>query len=153
MLSLDSTARIPGPRDRTRARRGRQPHPSAYRRREHDGRPQDRREPRDLKNGANVTGFSNFEFSIGGKYLDLLKKAAPGVTRVAYMFKLDISPQSKFYAQPIEAAARSLGCRNADSDDRRNRIRVGELRASAERWADLAERQVLAIALWALCHE
>jgi putative ABC transport system substrate-binding protein len=32
--------------------------------------------------GANVTGFESFEYSIGGKWLELLKKIAPGVTRV-----------------------------------------------------------------------
>ena len=35
--------------------------------------------------GGNVTGFSLFEYSIGGKWLDLLKQVAPGVTRVAVL--------------------------------------------------------------------
>jgi putative tryptophan/tyrosine transport system substrate-binding protein len=33
--------------------------------------------------GANITGFSTFEPEIGGKWLELLKEIAPGVTRVA----------------------------------------------------------------------
>jgi putative ABC transport system substrate-binding protein len=33
--------------------------------------------------GGNVTGFMNFEFSISGKWLELLKEIAPNVTRVA----------------------------------------------------------------------
>jgi putative ABC transport system substrate-binding protein len=33
----------------------------------------------------NVTGFSNLEFSLIGKYLQLLKEVAPGTTRVAAM--------------------------------------------------------------------
>jgi putative ABC transport system substrate-binding protein len=33
--------------------------------------------------GGNATGFMNFEYSIGGKWLELLKQIAPGVTRVA----------------------------------------------------------------------
>jgi ABC-type uncharacterized transport system substrate-binding protein len=33
--------------------------------------------------GGNVTGFTPYEFGIGGKWLDLLKQIAPGVTRVA----------------------------------------------------------------------
>jgi putative tryptophan/tyrosine transport system substrate-binding protein len=32
--------------------------------------------------GANITGFTNFEFSTGGKWLELLKDMAPHVTRV-----------------------------------------------------------------------
>jgi ABC-type uncharacterized transport system substrate-binding protein len=33
--------------------------------------------------GRNATGFMNFEYSMGGKWLELLKQIAPGVTRVA----------------------------------------------------------------------
>jgi putative ABC transport system substrate-binding protein len=50
-----------------------------------------------------------YEFSIGGKWLDLLKEVAPGLAGVAVMFDLDASPQSKFFMQAIEATAPSLG--------------------------------------------
>jgi putative ABC transport system substrate-binding protein len=33
--------------------------------------------------GGNATGFTNFEFGISGKWLELLKQIAPGVSRVA----------------------------------------------------------------------
>jgi putative ABC transport system substrate-binding protein len=32
--------------------------------------------------GANLTGFANYEFSIGGKWLSMLKEAAPSISRV-----------------------------------------------------------------------
>src|SRR5262245_2921508 len=32
--------------------------------------------------GGNATGFTNFEFSMGAKWLELLKEIAPSVTRV-----------------------------------------------------------------------
>jgi len=35
--------------------------------------------------GGNATGFMNFEYSIGGKWLELLKEIAPGLTRVAVL--------------------------------------------------------------------
>ena len=35
--------------------------------------------------GGTATGFSIFEYSIGGKWLDLLKQIAPGITRVAVL--------------------------------------------------------------------
>jgi putative ABC transport system substrate-binding protein len=35
--------------------------------------------------GGNATGFMNFEYSIGAKWLELLKEIAPGVTRVAVL--------------------------------------------------------------------
>jgi putative ABC transport system substrate-binding protein len=59
--------------------------------------------------GGNITGFSRYEFSIGRKWLGLLKEAAPGLARVAVMFNPDTSSQSKFFIQAIEAAAASLG--------------------------------------------
>jgi putative tryptophan/tyrosine transport system substrate-binding protein len=60
------------------------------------------------KPGGNLTGFSGTEFSIGGKWLDLLKEIAPGLARVAIMFNPDTAPQAKFFMRSIEAAASSL---------------------------------------------
>src|SRR5262249_36384803 len=35
--------------------------------------------------GGNATGFSSWEFSMGAKWLELLKRIAPGLTRVAVL--------------------------------------------------------------------
>ena len=35
--------------------------------------------------GGNATGFMSYEYSLGGKWLELLKQIAPGVTRVAVL--------------------------------------------------------------------
>jgi putative tryptophan/tyrosine transport system substrate-binding protein len=35
--------------------------------------------------GGNATGFMNYEYSLSGKWLELLKQIAPGVTRVAVL--------------------------------------------------------------------
>ena len=35
--------------------------------------------------GGNATGFMNFEYSISGKWLELLKEIAPRITRVAVL--------------------------------------------------------------------
>jgi putative ABC transport system substrate-binding protein len=61
------------------------------------------------KPGGNLTGFSMYEFSIGGKWVDLLKEIVPGLARVAVMFNPDTSPQSKFFMRSIGTAAPSLG--------------------------------------------
>src|SRR5262245_60847279 len=55
------------------------------------------------KPGGNLTGFSMYEFSVGGKWVDLLKEIAPSLSRVAVMFNPDTSPQSKFFMRSIEA--------------------------------------------------
>jgi ABC-type uncharacterized transport system substrate-binding protein len=59
--------------------------------------------------GGNLTGFSMYEFSIGGKWCSLLKEIAPGLARVGVMFNPETSPQSKFFMRSIETAAPSLG--------------------------------------------
>ena len=42
--------------------------------------------------GGNATGFMLFEYSISGKWLELLKQIAPGVTRVAVLGNPTIPP-------------------------------------------------------------
>ena len=60
------------------------------------------------KPGGKLTGFSMFEFSVGGKWVDLLKEIAPNLARVAVMFNPETSPQSKLFMRAIKAAAASL---------------------------------------------
>jgi putative tryptophan/tyrosine transport system substrate-binding protein len=57
--------------------------------------------------GGNITGFSNFEPLIGGKWVQLLKEIAPRVARVALMSNPEIEPQTRVYSSAIEAAAAS----------------------------------------------
>jgi putative ABC transport system substrate-binding protein len=59
--------------------------------------------------GGNITGFYAYEFSIGGKWIDLLKQIAPGLVRVSLIFNPDTSPQSKFLLNSVEAVGPSLG--------------------------------------------
>jgi putative ABC transport system substrate-binding protein len=57
---------------------------------------------------GNITGFTNFEQAMGGKWLGLLKEIAPKVTRVAVLFN---DPQSSLTAglmSAIEAGAPSV---------------------------------------------
>ena len=58
--------------------------------------------------GGNATGFSLFEYSIGGKWLDLLKQIVPGVTRVAVLRDPAISGGLGQYGA-IQSAASSFG--------------------------------------------
>jgi putative ABC transport system substrate-binding protein len=59
--------------------------------------------------GGNITGFANPEFSIAGKWVDLLKQMAPSIKRVAVIFNLETSPQSKRFVSAAEVTAPSLG--------------------------------------------
>jgi putative ABC transport system substrate-binding protein len=60
--------------------------------------------------GGNITGFTNIEAAMGGKWLELLKEVAPRLRRAAIMFNPDTAPGGgSYYLGPFEAAARSLG--------------------------------------------
>jgi putative ABC transport system substrate-binding protein len=45
------------------------------------------------------------EFSIGGKWLELLREVAPKLTRVAVMSNPDTAPQTRYFVRAIETAA------------------------------------------------
>jgi len=59
--------------------------------------------------GGTVTGFSTFEASIGGKWLGLLKEAAPAVTHVSLLFNPETAPFADGYLQSAKAVAQTLG--------------------------------------------
>jgi len=58
--------------------------------------------------GGNITGFAPFEYSMSGKWLQLLKEIAPGVTRVAVFRDPSIAAGPGQFAA-IQAVAPSLG--------------------------------------------
>ena len=58
--------------------------------------------------GGNATGFMSFEYSMGGKWLELLNQIAPGVMRVAVL-RDAASPSGNVQFGVIQAAAPSLG--------------------------------------------
>jgi putative ABC transport system substrate-binding protein len=57
--------------------------------------------------GGNATGFMTVEFSMGGKWLELLKQIAPGVTRVAVLRDPTQGSGTSLFAA-IQAVAPSL---------------------------------------------
>jgi putative tryptophan/tyrosine transport system substrate-binding protein len=61
--------------------------------------------------GGNITGFSSFEPSMGGKWAEMLKEIAPSTTKVAFLFNPKTAPyvSTGYYQRPFNAAAASLG--------------------------------------------
>ena len=59
--------------------------------------------------GGNVTGFTNIEPTMAGKWLELLREVAPHVTRVAFLFNPTTAPYARYYLSPFNVAAGSLG--------------------------------------------
>jgi putative ABC transport system substrate-binding protein len=58
--------------------------------------------------GGNATGFMNYEYSLSGKWLELLKQIAPSVTRVAVLRNAATASGPGQFAA-IQAVAPSLG--------------------------------------------
>jgi len=58
--------------------------------------------------GGNITGFMNFEYSLSGKWLELLRQIAPNLTRVAVVKHPD-SPVDSAQFGAIQATGQSLG--------------------------------------------
>jgi ABC-type uncharacterized transport system substrate-binding protein len=76
--------------------------------------------------GGYLTGFTNFEASLGGKWLELLKQIAPRLDRVAVLFNPDTAPYAETFLKSIEAAAPSFDVRSTRVPIRN----VSELEAS-----------------------
>jgi putative tryptophan/tyrosine transport system substrate-binding protein len=55
--------------------------------------------------GANLTGFTNFEFSMGGKWLDLLMEVSPKVAHVAVLYHPHTAPYAASFLEPLQAGA------------------------------------------------
>ncbi len=71
------------------------------------------------KPDRNITGFTNFELSIGGKWLEILKEIAPGIARIGVLFD-PTSPREirSHYKAAIDAAVRLLDVKLADGPAR-----------------------------------
>jgi len=74
--------------------------------------------------GGNATGFTIFEFSMGGKWLELLKQIAPGITRAAVLRDASLASGAGEFGA-VQTVAPSFGVelhpvdvRDADEMDR-----------------------------------
>jgi putative ABC transport system substrate-binding protein len=58
---------------------------------------------------GNVTGFTAFEYDIGGKWLSLLKQFAPAIARVALLYNSNTAPWADNFWRSFQATAPSFG--------------------------------------------
>jgi putative tryptophan/tyrosine transport system substrate-binding protein len=58
--------------------------------------------------GRNMTGFTNVEPTVGGKWVQLLKEIAPRTSHMALLFNTTTAAPVQFYLPSIQAAAQSL---------------------------------------------
>jgi putative tryptophan/tyrosine transport system substrate-binding protein len=67
--------------------------------------------------GGNLTGITNFEFPMGGKWVEFLKEMAPHLSHVALIFNPETAPYARHFLQSVAVGAEAtlLPVRN-DSD-------------------------------------
>jgi putative tryptophan/tyrosine transport system substrate-binding protein len=74
--------------------------------------------------GGNATGFSQFEYAVGGKWLELLKEIAPGLTHVGVLRDVTIAAGAAQFgviqaaAAPLQIELSPIGVRDADEIER-----------------------------------
>jgi putative tryptophan/tyrosine transport system substrate-binding protein len=66
-----------------------------------------------------ITGFTNFEFSMGGKWLGLLKEVSPKVAHVGVLYHPHTAPYAASFLEPLQAdaAASSVQVQAAEIHD------------------------------------
>jgi putative ABC transport system substrate-binding protein len=59
--------------------------------------------------GGNITGFTNFESMIGGKWLQLLKEVDPRIAHVGILYNPQTAPFAGLFLRSVEEAAPGIG--------------------------------------------
>jgi putative ABC transport system substrate-binding protein len=74
--------------------------------------------------GGSITGFTNFEPSMGGKWLEVLRETAPQMRRVLVLMHPETAAHKQFWraieekAAPLQAEATAAGVHGADEIER-----------------------------------
>ena len=59
--------------------------------------------------GGNITGFTNFEYSISAKWLQILKEVSPIIERVGVLWNPENDPSGLRYMEAVRTAAPTIG--------------------------------------------
>jgi putative ABC transport system substrate-binding protein len=65
--------------------------------------------------GGNLTGITNFEFTMGGKWLEILKEISPQLARVAVLYNPKTAPYAGSLLRSVAAAAPSFAMEPTDT--------------------------------------
>ena len=65
--------------------------------------------------GGNVTGLTNFEYEMGGKWIDMLRSAAPTTKWVSVIFNPNTAPYGPSFLKQINGTATPLGIEVIDT--------------------------------------
>jgi len=77
--------------------------------------------------GGNLTGLTNFEYDMGGKWVGLLKEVAPRVQRTLLIFNPESGPYARFFLESAKQGAdAALAPVNDDKEIERTYSEVGD---------------------------
>jgi putative tryptophan/tyrosine transport system substrate-binding protein len=65
--------------------------------------------------GGNITGFTNYEASLSGKWLELMHQVAPRVARIGMIFNPNTAPYAKYYLDTFRSAAVALAVESIEA--------------------------------------
>jgi len=91
--------------------------------------------------GGNATGFTAYEYSLAGKWLEMLKEVAPAARKVAVLFNPETAPYAHHYLSFIQTAAPDFGV-TANAISVRS---VGEMEKAVEAHAREAGTALVAL--------
>jgi len=80
--------------------------------------------------GGTITGFTNFEPEMGGKWVDLLKEVAPDVTRAAVIYNPTTAPNMNSFDRSMHTAAAARGITLVDTPVHEDNELEGSLKAA-----------------------
>jgi putative ABC transport system substrate-binding protein len=94
--------------------------------------------------GGNITGLTNRNPELIGKWLELLRQAVPGVSRVAFLWQPGIVPEAyeKSFLNAAEGAAQALGVRL-------QLVEAGKPEDFDKVFSDMSGARVDALIVWA----
>jgi putative ABC transport system substrate-binding protein len=90
--------------------------------------------------GSNITGFTNFEYAIGGKWLEILRESAPHITRVLAV-QNPANAGASGLLREIESGARSFGMHVSTT----SALHVAELERAVEAFAGESDGGLLVL--------
>jgi putative tryptophan/tyrosine transport system substrate-binding protein len=65
--------------------------------------------------GGNITGFINFEASLSGKWVELIREIAPRVSRMAILFNPQTAPFARYYLETFRSAATAISVESIEA--------------------------------------
>jgi putative ABC transport system substrate-binding protein len=89
--------------------------------------------------GGNITGFTNLEFSLGGKWLALLREMSPQLSEIGLLFNPQVTTFGKHIVEDAQRSGRHIGV----GTHVLSVSNLAEVTESLKAWAEVPKRGLL----------